>query len=174
MCDEPVARYCPQDLTGTTRTGVYSMGAPNITCVMFSKQGELLASYNDEVCVGGPVSHCRPLTVSDCLALLELWWWRQCLLVDRSWQHVETDLSNTPSCQVQFKTMPQTIEIHPSQGSTALPPAAAVAGTIPGYLPFQHPGCRWQQQQHASTPASSSNSSSSSFNREQPPADVCS
>jgi hypothetical protein len=47
LTDEPVARLCPEPLWGS-RVGGFG-GGPSITCVMFSKQGELLASYNDEV-----------------------------------------------------------------------------------------------------------------------------
>jgi WD repeat-containing protein 42A len=47
LADVPVARLCPEALWGS-RVGGFG-GDPSITCVMFSKQGELLASYNDEV-----------------------------------------------------------------------------------------------------------------------------
>jgi hypothetical protein len=49
LADEPVVRLCPEALWGS-RVGGFG-GGPSITCVMFSKQGELLASYNDEVSV---------------------------------------------------------------------------------------------------------------------------
>jgi hypothetical protein len=49
LADEPVIRLCPESLWGSRASG---FGAdPSITCVMFSKQGELLASYNDDVSV---------------------------------------------------------------------------------------------------------------------------
>lgn len=47
LADEPVARLCPESLWGARASGFG--GDPSITCVMFSQQGELLASYNDDV-----------------------------------------------------------------------------------------------------------------------------
>eukprot|EP00879_Flechtneria_rotunda_P026284 GHRR01028017.1.p1 GENE.GHRR01028017.1~~GHRR01028017.1.p1 ORF type:complete len:242 (+),score=72.26 GHRR01028017.1:548-1273(+) len=46
--DEPIARLCPEGLA--RQSGRSVMGEPSITGVMFSQQGELLVSYNDEVC----------------------------------------------------------------------------------------------------------------------------
>ncbi|WIA43907.1 hypothetical protein OEZ86_010313 [Tetradesmus obliquus] len=46
LADEPVARLCPEPLWGARASGFG--GDPSITCVMFSQQGELLASYNDD------------------------------------------------------------------------------------------------------------------------------
>ncbi|WIA23425.1 hypothetical protein OEZ85_000180 [Tetradesmus obliquus] len=46
LVDEPVARLCPEPLWGSRASGLG--GDPSITCVMFSQQGELLASYNDD------------------------------------------------------------------------------------------------------------------------------
>jgi hypothetical protein len=48
LSDEPVAVLCPHHLSMGTAPGSL-LGEPHITCVMYSKQGELLASYNDEV-----------------------------------------------------------------------------------------------------------------------------
>lgn len=48
LSDEPVSVLCPHHLSLGTSPGSL-LGEPHITCVMYSKQGELLASYNDEV-----------------------------------------------------------------------------------------------------------------------------
>jgi hypothetical protein len=72
FANEPVARLCPEGLWGS-RVGGFG-DSPSITCVMFSKQGELLASYNDAVSglficcslVGLPTRHLK-LVVSSWL-----------------------------------------------------------------------------------------------------------
>jgi hypothetical protein len=48
MSDQPLALLCPHHLSQGASPGSL-IGDPHITCVMYSKQGELLASYNDEV-----------------------------------------------------------------------------------------------------------------------------
>ena len=52
LSDEPVALLCPHHLSSGASPGSL-IGDPHVTCVMYSKQGQLLASYNDEVCVWG-------------------------------------------------------------------------------------------------------------------------
>lgn len=48
LSDTPVALLCPAHLAHGASPGSL-LGDPHVTCVMYSKQGELLASYNDEV-----------------------------------------------------------------------------------------------------------------------------
>jgi hypothetical protein len=48
LSDEPLALLCPHHLSQGASPGSL-IGEPHITCVMYSQQGELLASYNDEV-----------------------------------------------------------------------------------------------------------------------------
>lgn len=48
LSDTPVAVLCPAHLAHGASPGSL-LGDPHVTCVMYSKQGELLASYNDEV-----------------------------------------------------------------------------------------------------------------------------
>jgi WD repeat-containing protein 42A len=51
LADEPVARLCPQAVRQALASRRGGAGHKHITCVVWSQQGELLATYNDDVSV---------------------------------------------------------------------------------------------------------------------------
>ncbi len=60
MSDAPVAKLCPEPLRRPGQT--------HATCVVWSKQGELLATYNDDVSVGTGCEQCMSmLSIDLCL-----------------------------------------------------------------------------------------------------------